>query len=224
MAAAAARLSPSPRRWSRTNSPYHYGSQLLCEIINYNAAHQQFANNQNQQDRQYQQTPTPPPPPLTRLPPPPLSPISTIGLPAAPPMFPPPPGAAPAAGVCAPYATARTSDAYNNASVACQLAFNPGDTVELSTCASAVGDTLLRLFDPTGAEVAMNDDGCLAAYGSKITYSVPCGAAAAGCWVPPGRIEFDADTLTSSGAWESVAQHEIGHALGLHDVSDGLSR
>ena len=50
-----------------------------------------------------------------------------------------------------------------------------------------------------------------------------CGAAAAGCWVPPGRIEFDADTLTSSGAWESVAQHEIGHALGLHDVSDGLS-
>ena len=91
MAAAAARLSPSPRRWSRTNSPYHYGSQLLCEIINYNAAHQQFANNQNQQDRQYQQTPTPPPPPLTRLPPPPISPISTIGLPAAPPMFPPPP-------------------------------------------------------------------------------------------------------------------------------------
>ena len=26
----------SSRRWSRSNSPAHYGSQLLCEIINYN--------------------------------------------------------------------------------------------------------------------------------------------------------------------------------------------
>jgi hypothetical protein len=50
-----------------------------------------------------------------------------------------------------------------------------------------------------------------------------CGEHAAGCWVPPARIEFDGNTLTSSGAWETVAQHEIGHALGLHDVNDGLS-
>ena len=32
--------SPAIRRWSRTASPFHFGSQLLCEIINYNSQQQ----------------------------------------------------------------------------------------------------------------------------------------------------------------------------------------
>jgi predicted Zn-dependent protease len=45
---------------------------------------------------------------------------------------------------------------------------------------------------------------------------------ALGCFVPPDRIELDVDAL-ARGGWESVPLHEIGHALGLHDVDAGHS-
>lgn len=50
-------LSSATRRWSRSGSPYHYGSQLLCEIINHNAAQhqQQYREQQQQRQQQYEE-------------------------------------------------------------------------------------------------------------------------------------------------------------------------
>ena len=53
------------------------------------------------------------------------------------------------------------------------------------------------------------------------TQKPACGDA--GCWIPPSRIELDPDMLTVTGTWALVVEHEMGHALGLHDVNAGLS-
>ena len=86
--------------------------------------------------------------------------------------------------MCAPFATARTYDATNNASVLCSLALRPGDVVDISNCATAAGDTFTRLFSPDEEEAIYNDDGCgLTSYGSRFVYTVPCSASGnAGPW------------------------------------------
>ena len=131
--------------------------------------------------------PSPPPPPPSPSPPPPPPPPSPPPSPSPPPPPPallPPPSAPAWLSVCAPYAAARTNDASNNRSVACTLALQPGDQVEVSNCATAVGDTFSRLFSPNGLEAVYNDDGCgLTSYGSRFVYSVPCAASDnAGPW------------------------------------------
>lgn len=80
--------SPAIRRWSRSASPFHFGSQLLCEIINYNSVQQQ-----QQQDRYYQQQQQQQQYPLcaSRLPPPPQTPSSPISIITTMPLYPPPP-------------------------------------------------------------------------------------------------------------------------------------
>ncbi|XP_046437825.1 acetylcholine receptor subunit alpha-L1-like [Daphnia pulex] len=79
--------SPSIRRWSRTASPFHFGSQLLCEIINYNSVQQQ----QQQQQENYYQQQYPHPLCASRLPPPPQTPSSPISMITTLPLYPPPP-------------------------------------------------------------------------------------------------------------------------------------
>ena len=136
--------------------------------------------------------PSPPPPPPSPSPPPPPAPFPPPPSPAPPPPPPaplPPPNAAPTPSsqgwlsVCPPYATTRTNDASNNNSVACVLALQPGDMIEVRNCDTAVGDTFLRLFAPNGQEAIYNDDGCgLTSYGSRFVYTVPCASEQQGPW------------------------------------------
>ncbi|XP_057378021.1 acetylcholine receptor subunit alpha-L1-like isoform X1 [Daphnia carinata] len=81
--------SPAIRRWSRSASPFHFGSQLLCEIINYNSVQQQQQDRyyQQQQQQQQQQYPLC----ASRLPPPPQTPSSPISIITTMPLYPPPP-------------------------------------------------------------------------------------------------------------------------------------
>lgn len=44
-----------------------------------------------------------------------------------------------------------------------------------------------------------------------------------GCFFPPNRIELAVDSLARVGGWKSVPAHELGHALGLRDVTIGRS-
>ena len=57
------------------------------------------------------------------------------------------------------------------------IALSPGDRFEAGTCdlpgAEVRGDTVLRLRDAHGREVAWNDDGCLGGLGSRFNYDVP---------------------------------------------------
>jgi hypothetical protein len=77
------------------------------------------------------------------------------------------------------YSASSTNSALINAP-AVYLTLFPGETVDLGTCginASAFsGNTYLRLFDPSGAAVASNDDAC-GGLGSRITYTVPANGA-----------------------------------------------
>jgi hypothetical protein len=95
--------------------------------------------------------------------------------PSPPPAAPPPP--LPAS--CAPYSAVNTNGAQNlSSTVFCPLVLEPGQAYIIAVdCTSFTGDTLLRLVDYAGNEVAMNDDSFLCGLlgrGSAIHYTVPC--------------------------------------------------
>ncbi|RKH04282.1 kelch repeat-containing protein [Corallococcus carmarthensis] len=95
----------------------------------------------------------------------------------------------PAGGNTLPYSTTNTSSAQMN-TVNKSIALAAGQKLTLGTCgvtgASFIGDTYLRLYGPTGSQVAFNDDACGGA-GSNFTYTVPAGGGGgyqlrAGCY------------------------------------------
>jgi V8-like Glu-specific endopeptidase len=77
-----------------------------------------------------------------------------------------------------------------------------GKTLTVGTCgvpgASATGDTYLRLFNPAGVQVALNDDGC-GGSGSKLTYTVPAGAPGGAYQVRAGC--YGATSCSGKVAW-----------------------
>jgi hypothetical protein len=84
-------------------------------------------------------------------------------------------------------ATATNSATVNT--VNHNLYLRPAQNIALGTCgvagSSGVGDTFLRLFDPSAVNVALNDDSCGVL--SSLSYNVPAGAAGthqlhAGCF------------------------------------------
>jgi len=58
-----------------------------------------------------------------------------------------------------------------------RLKLSPGDRLEAGTCdlpgSVARGDTVLRLLNADGRQVAHNDDGCFGGLGSRLDYHVP---------------------------------------------------
>jgi hypothetical protein len=88
-----------------------------------------------------------------------------------------------------PYSASNTNSASMN-TVNHTIALTAGQVLTLGTCgvtgSSFSGDTYLRLYNPSGAQVASNDDACGGA-GSNLTYTVPSGAGGnyqlrAGCY------------------------------------------
>ncbi|WP_375772477.1 hypothetical protein NR798_16835 [Archangium gephyra] len=87
------------------------------------------------------------------------------------------------------YSASNTSSATMN-TVNQGIALTAGQTLTLGTCgvtgASYSGDTYLRLYNPSGTQVAYSDDAC-GGTGSNFTYTVPAGTAGtyqlrAGCY------------------------------------------
>jgi len=90
------------------------------------------------------------------------------------------PTAAPTTGIpesCPAFTASNTGSASQN-TVGCDMFVCPGEVLTIETCngdgKSCNGDTFLRLLDESGAEVAMNDDGC--GFCSQITheFTSPC--------------------------------------------------
>lgn len=86
------------------------------------------------------------------------------------------------------YSASQTSNATIN-TVNRSVYLRPAQRISFGTCgvtgASGTGDTFLRLFAPSGSEVAFNDDSC--GLLSNLSYGVPSGAAGthqihAGCF------------------------------------------
>lgn len=80
-------------------------------------------------------------------------------------------------GKCEKYSASFTHGAFQNF-VDCEISVFPGDVLHLSTCndSTLVGDTYLRLFDPSNSiELAKGDDGCDESDkgGTSLTYVVP---------------------------------------------------
>jgi hypothetical protein len=75
------------------------------------------------------------------------------------------------------YSATNTNSAQQN-TVNKDLTLHEGNVVEVGTCgltgASANGDTYLRLYDASGAQVASNDDAC-GGLSSSFKFSVPAG-------------------------------------------------
>jgi hypothetical protein len=82
---------------------------------------------------------------------------------------------APPGGGTLPYSASNTNSAQMN-TVNQTLTLTAGKTLTLGTCgvtgSSFSGDTYLRLYGPSGAQVAGNDDAC-GGVGSNFTYTVP---------------------------------------------------
>ncbi len=101
------------------------------------------------------------------------------------------------------YTASNTQSATMN-TVNGTLTLTEGQTITVGTCglgaASFSGDTYLRLYGPSGTEVASNDDAC-GGTGSNFTYTVPAGAGGdyqvrAGC--------FSGGSCTGTVAWDAV--------------------
>jgi hypothetical protein len=98
------------------------------------------------------------------------------------------------------YSASNTNSAQAN-TVNRTLALVQGQKLILGTCgvtgASFAGDTYLRLYGPSGSQVAENDDAC-GGVGSNFTYTVPAGAGGnyqlrAGC--------FSSNSCNGTVAW-----------------------
>ncbi len=97
-----------------------------------------------------------------------------------------------------------------------------GETLKLGTCgvtgASGTGDTYLRLYSPSGTEVAFSDDAC--GVSSNFTYTVPAGGGGtyqlrAGCWSSAscgGTVVW-----TISGAFSYSASNTNSATLNTHN-------
>jgi hypothetical protein len=114
---------------------------------------------------------------------------------------PPPPPPPPPNPNTFPYNATNTNNAQQN-TVNRVIALAEGDKINLGTCgvngAVVSGDTYLRVFNPSGTEVASNDDAC-GGRGSNIVYTVPVGAGGnyevrAGC--------YSSGTCGGTVAWE----------------------
>jgi hypothetical protein len=73
------------------------------------------------------------------------------------------------------YAASNTASATQS-TIAAPVSLTGGQTLTFGACipgASYSGDTYLRLFDPLGVQVAVNDDAC--GLGSQLTYTAPVG-------------------------------------------------
>jgi hypothetical protein len=115
---------------------------------------------------------------------------------------PPPPPPPPNPNTFA-YDATNTNNAQQN-TVNKLIALNEGDKLTIGTCgvngAVVSGDTYLRIRNPSGTEVASNDDSC-GGRGSNIVYTVPAGAGGsyevrAGC--------YSSGTCGGTVAWEIV--------------------
>ncbi|WPB82345.1 Ig-like domain-containing protein [Archangium violaceum] len=98
-----------------------------------------------------------------------------------------------------PYSASNTNSAQQN-TVNQTIALTAGQTLTLGTCgvsgASFSGDTYLRLYNPSGTQVAYNDDAC-GGVGSNFTYTVPSGAS--------GNYQLRAGCYSSGSCSGSVA-------------------
>ncbi len=97
------------------------------------------------------------------------------------------------------YNASNTSSASVN-TVNRTLPLTVGQTLTLGTCgvtgSSFSGDTYLRLYSPSGTQVAYNDDAC-GGVGSNFTYTVPAGAG--------GNYQLRAGCYSSSSCSGTVA-------------------
>ncbi|WNG57899.1 hypothetical protein F0U59_26455 [Archangium gephyra] len=98
------------------------------------------------------------------------------------------------------YNASNTNSAQQN-TVNQTIALTAGQTLTLGTCgvtgSSFSGDTYLRLYNPSGTQVAYNDDAC-GGTGSNFTYTVPSGASGnyqlrAGC--------YSSNSCSGTAAW-----------------------
>jgi Mucin-2 protein WxxW repeating region len=119
-------------------------------------------------------------------------------------------------------ATVNTRDEYVN--------LPAGYTISLGTCgvpwASGRGDTYLRLYNPSGVQVAYNDDSC--GQLSNLSYSIPADGTyliRAGCWSSGNCSSTVAYTLASAnGTWTAWLDRDDVSGQGdyetLSDVPD----
>lgn len=110
-----------------------------------------------------------------------------------------------------------------------------GDHLDVGTCgvdgSRVEGDTVLRLRDHTGREVAFDDDGCFEGLGSRIRYHVPRGGAGvytvtALCYHGGkcgGQIAYEVEDRgvpdLGTGVWMSANARGL---LGVDDAGGGL--